>query len=68
VWIDKDSLPRKLVIVDTSTAERPEYTAVLDWSPGEMVSGDAFAFKPSDDDFEILFYPTGVASTQEAAK
>lgn len=68
VWIDGEAMPRKLVITDTSTAERPEYTALLDWSPGEMVSNDAFAFKPSEDDFEIAFYPVGVAAAEEGRK
>lgn len=60
VWLDGEALPRKLVIADTSTPERPEYTAQLDWAKGETVSADAFAFKPGDDDYEIAFFPTVV--------
>ena len=68
VWLDKDALPRKLVIVDTSTAERPEYTAQLDWTKGETVSNDAFAFKPGDDDFEIEFFPATAVAAKEAGQ
>jgi len=64
VWLDRDALPRKLVIVDTSTAERPEYTALLDWTKGETVSKDAFEFKPSDDDYEIAFYPAAATAAK----
>ena len=57
VWLDGDALPRKLVIVDNDSAERPEYTAVLDWNKAASPPADAFAFKPGADAYEISFYP-----------
>jgi len=64
VWLDKQDMPRKLVIVDNTASERPEFSAMLDWKPGASFSNDTFAFKPSKDDYEILFFP-GTLVAQE---
>jgi hypothetical protein len=37
---------------------------MLDWKPGASFGNDTFAFKPSKDDYEILFFP-GTLVAQE---
>ncbi|UHQ18886.1 DUF2092 domain-containing protein [Lysobacter sp. KIS68-7] len=67
VWLDKQDMPRKLVIVDNTASERPEFTATLDWKPTATFADDTFAFKPSNDAYEILFFP-GTLVAQEGTK
>jgi hypothetical protein len=59
VWLDGEALPRKLVIVDTSIPERPEYTAALDWTKNASIADTQFEFTPGEDAYEIKFYPGG---------
>jgi hypothetical protein len=62
VWLDGEALPRKLTIIDTSQAERPEYTAQLDWNRAPALSDASFTFAPPDGAYEIEFIPAVAAA------
>lgn len=64
VWLDGEALPRKLVITDLGEAERPEYTALLDWDKAPQLSDASFRFTPGNDAYEIEFIPA-VAATDK---
>lgn len=55
IWIQKgdNPLPLKIVIVDRSNPDRPQYEARLTWNLAPVVTASTFTFKPAKDEMLI---------------